>query len=215
MIYTYCKRCKTETPGEICSLCGKKGSAGSQRYIWSISINPLTDMGLWRGAILILLGVAALLLLIVFGLELMMHGNAQAQVLWQGRVPKLILILTPLGVGILLMALLLQGPEVNVFVLDKDGAHQQTWHKPSFIRSWARLQTADRGRDVRQQDGTVMRLSQERHMLWADVVSVQYLRQRSVIRLYHTPHFAPMILRLPSGEYDQAAIFVQKYCKGK
>ena len=215
MIKSYCKRCKIESLGETCSLCGKKPPAAAQRDIWSISTNPLTDPGLWRGAVLVLLGVAALLLLIVFGLEFMMRGNAQAHVLWQGRVPRLIFVLIPLGVGVMLLTLLLQGPEINMFVLDKDCAHQLTWHKPSAVKSWARLQTADRKRDVRQQDGTVMRLSQERHMRWDDVVSVKYLPQRAMIRLYHTPHCAPMILRLPSEEYDQAAEFVKKYCKGK
>ena len=215
MIKSYCKRCKIESLGDTCMQCGKRAPAAAQRDIWSISTNPLTDLRLWRGAVLVLLSVTALLLLIVFGLEFMMHGNAQATALWQGRVPRLIFVLIPLGIGVMLLMLLLQGPEINMFVLDKDCAHQLTWHKPSVIKSWARLQTADRKRDVRQQDGTVMRLSQERHMRWEDVVAVKDLPHRSVIRLYHTPHCAPMILRLPSEEYDLAAAFVGKNCKGK
>ena len=216
MIKSYCKRCKIESLGDTCMQCGKRAPAGSLRDVWSSTNYPIRDMRLWRGAFLVLLCVLALLLLIVFGLELMMHGNTQTEALWKGRMPLLIFILAPLGLGMMLILLLLQGQETNVYVLDKDGAHQVTWHKPSALRSWARLQTADRKRDVRQQDGTVMRLSQERHMRWEDVVAVKYLPQRSVIRLYHTPHCAPMILRLSSKEeYDLAAAFVGKYCKGK
>ena len=88
MIYSYCKRCKTESPGDTCAQCGKRSQPAAQRDIWSISVNPLKDTRLWRGAVCTVLGVAALLLLIVFGLELMMHGNARAQALWQGRVPS-------------------------------------------------------------------------------------------------------------------------------
>ena len=215
MIYSYCKHCKIESPGEDCQQCGKHATAAMQRDIWSISIMPLADGLTWRSTFFVLLSVAALLLALVFGLEFIVRGSADTAQLWQGRVPQLILALIPIGMGVMLLLLLLQGREVNVYYLDKDGAHQQTWHKPSRVKSWARLQSADRRRDVRQQDGSMMRLSQERHIRWQDVMTVQYLPQRSVIRLYHTPHCAPLILRMPGGEFNLAAAYVRKYCKGK
>ena len=73
----------------------------------------------------------------------------------------------------------------------------------------------DKSKDVPQQDGSVMHLSQERHMLWQDVQSVKYKPGKAVIQLYHTPHCAPLVLRLPPEEYDLAAAYVGKYCKGK
>ena len=215
MIYSYCKRCKTESPGEVCRQCGKRASAGAQRDIWSISTAPLLDGRIWLSTFLVLLCVAALLLLIVFGLEFIMHGSERTAQLWQGSVFRLILALVPLGMGVMFLVLLLQGKEANVYYLDRDGAHQQTWHRPSFIRSWARLQSADPGKNVPQQDGTVMHLSQERHIRWEDVQAVRYVPQRAAIRLYHTPHCAPMILRMPGNEYELAAAYVGKYCKGK
>ena len=60
-----------------------------------------------------------------------------------------------------------------------------------------------------------MHLSQERHMLWQDVVSVRYKPGSAAICVYHTPRCAPMVLKLPAQEYDLAAAYVGKYCKGK
>ena len=215
MIYSYCKRCKAESPGEFCQQCGKRATAAAQRDVWSIAVIPLTDGRIWRSAALSLLAVAVLLLIAVLGMEFILGGAEQAARLWRGGVPRLIAALLPLGIGVVFLFLALQGREVNVYFLDRDGAHMQTWHAPSLVKSWARLQSADRAKDVPQQDGTVMHLSQARHIRWADVQAVKYHPQRASICLYHTPHCAPMILRLPSGEYDLAAAYVGKYCKGK
>ena len=120
--------------------------------------------------------------------------------------------------GFLLVAflfLLAQGREVIVYVLDPQGAHLQTWHQPSRIKSWARLQSADPRQNIPQQDGSVMHLSQERHMIWNDVQSVRYKPRNAAILIYHTPYLAPMVLKLPPDEYEMAAAYVGKYCKGK
>ena len=215
MIYSYCKRCKKESPEDVCQQCGKRAPVAAQRDIWSISTVPLADGRIWLNTFFTLLSVVALLLLLVFGVEIIVNGTGQAALLWQSAACRLILALLPLGMGLMLLLLLLQGREVNVFVLDKEGAHQQTWHKPSFIKSWARLQSVDRERDVRQLDGTVMHLSQERHLLWKDVQDVKYRKRKSAISIFHTPHCAPMVLKLPYGEYDLAEAYVQKYTKKK
>ena len=216
MIYSYCKRCKLETPGDICSGCGKRASASAQRDVWSIAAVPLSDGRIWRGALLTLLGVAALLLISVFGMEAMLSGQQRAAALWQqGSFPRLVFAMVPVGLAVVFLFLTVQGREVNVYVLDGKGAHQQTWHEPRKWKSWARLQSADPEKDIQQQDGSVMHLSQERHMLWKDVQAVQYKPGRAAIYLYHTPHCAPMALRLPAEEYELAAAYVSKYCKGK
>lgn len=155
------------------------------------------------------------MLALVFGLEAMVSGSVQVARLWAGSLPQAIFAVLPLGLAATFLALFLQGREVIVYVLDPRGAHLQTWHEPSRLKSWARLQSADPGRDVPQQDGSVMHLSQERHCLWADVQAVKYKPGRAAIYLYHTPHIAPMVLRLPPDEYDVAAAYVGKYCKGK
>lgn len=215
MIYSYCKRCKVESPGDTCQSCGKRATVAAQRDIWSIASVPLADGRIWRGALAALLCVAALLLLIIFGLEAMLSGSSKTAMLWQSALPRIILALIPLGLLAVFLFLLAQGREVIVYVLDPTGAHLQTWHQPGRIHSWARLQSADPDRNVPQQDGTIMHLSQERHMLWQDVQSVKYKPGSAVIQIYHTPHCAPMVLRLPAEEYELAAAYVNKYCKGK
>lgn len=215
MIYSYCKRCRMESAGDVCAGCGKRATAALQRDKWSILTLPLADGRAWRTSILALFGAAALVLGAVFGLEALFGGPARVSMLWQSAVIRVTLAVAAMGLAVVFLFLLLQGRETNVFALDSQGAHQHTWHGPEKWKSWARLQSADPARDIPQQDGTVMHLSQERHMLWQDVISVQLRPNTSTILLYHTPHCAPMALRLPAGEFDLAADYVGKYCKGK
>ena len=215
MIYSYCKHCKMESPGDTCTGCGKRSTAASQRDVWSIASVPLSDGRVWRSALYTLLGVSALILLLVLVMESLHRDFTAARQLLSGSLPRLIAAMAALGLVMVFLFLALQGREVNVYVLDPQGAHLQTWHGPQKWKSWARLQSADPGKNVLQQDGSVMHLSQERHMLWRDVQSVRYKPGRAAIYVYHTPHCAPLILKLPAEEYDLAAAYVGKYCKGK
>ena len=215
MIYSYCKRCKLESPGDTCPGCGKRSTAAAQRDVWSIAAVPVSDGRIWRSALYTALGVSLLLLIVILSLEALTKDYAAAARLIQGPMPRLIAAMAAAGLVITFLFLFLQGREVNVYVLDPQGAHLQTWHGPQKWKSWARLQSADPRKNILQQDGTVMHLSQERHMMWRDVQSVRYSPGRASIYVYHTPHCAPMILRLPAEEYDLAAAYVGKYCKGK
>ena len=215
MIYSYCKRCRMESPGDVCSGCGRRATASLLRDKWSVDSIPLRDGRTWRTAFSALLGASGLLLAAVFGLEAVFGGPARVALLWRSALIRVTLAFAVIGLAVVFLFLLLQGREANVFTLDAIGAHQHTLHGPQKWKSWARLQSADPAKDIPQQDGTVLHLSQERHMLWKDVVSVQYRPERSMILLYLTPHFAPMTLKLPAGEYEMAESFVKKYCKGK
>lgn len=215
MIRSYCGKCKRESAGDTCESCGRRATAAFLRDVWSISAMPLADGRIWLSILYALIAVVALMLAFVFGLEALLSGNVKAEQLWAGPLTTYIFCILPLGLMAAFLFLLWQGKEVVVFILDKSGAHLQTWHEPSLIKSWARLQSADHTRDIPQPDGTVMHLSQERHMLWQDVQAVKYRQMQGVIYLYHTPHCAPMVLRMPEGEYDNAAAFVGKYCKNK
>ncbi len=215
MIYSYCKRCKLESPGDVCRSCGKRATANAQRDVWSIASVPLADGRTWKGVFYTLLTVAALLLAVVFGLESLTSDGGKVAQLWNSAVPRMIILILPMGMLVAFLFLLAQGREVIVYVLDPQGAHLQTWHQPSRIKSWARLQSADPRQNIPQQDGSVMHLSQERHMIWNDVQSVRYKPRNAAILIYHTPYLAPMVLKLPPDEYEMAAAYVGKYCKGK
>jgi hypothetical protein len=215
MIYSYCKRCRMESPGDVCSGCGRRAAAALLRDKWSVDSIPLRDGRAWRTSICALLGASALMLAAVFGLEAVFGGPARLTLLWRSALIRVTLAFAVIGLSVVFLFLLLQGREANVFTLDASGAHQHTLHGSQKWKSWARLQSADPGKDIPQQDGTVLHLSQERHMLWKDVISVRYRPERGVILLYHTPRLAPMELRLPAEEYEMAESFVKKYCKGK
>ncbi|MBR5109553.1 MAG: hypothetical protein IK099_05100 [Clostridia bacterium] len=215
MIYSYCKRCNLESPGDMCTGCGKRAPVSAQMDQWSIAAHPLTDGRVWRSVLFSLLASAVLLMAVVFGMEAVINGGEAAGVLFRGSLPRMILALVPVGMAAAFLFLLLQGQEVEVFKLDAQGAHLRTWHGPQKWKSWARLQSADPRKNVPQQDGSVVHLSQERHLLWKDVQSVQYRPSKATISIYHTPHVAPLVLRLPPEEYELAKAYVGKYCKGK
>ena len=215
MIYSYCKRCNLESPGDTCTGCGKRAAVSAQMDQWSIASKPVLDGRIWRSALIALLSAALLLMAAVFGMEAAVNGGEAAGVLFRGSTPRMILTLVPVGLAITFLFLIAQGQEVNVFKLDAQGAHLRTWHGPQKWKSWARLQSADPRKNVPQQDGSVVHLSQERHLLWKDVASVQYRPARAIIAIYHTPHIAPLVLRLPPEEYELAKAYVGKYCKGK
>ena len=215
MIYSYCKRCNLESSGDTCTGCGKRVAVSAQMDQWSIASKPVLDGRIWRSALIALLSAALLLMAVVFGMEAAVNGGEAAGVLLRGSLPRMILALVPVGLAITFLFLLVQGQEVNVFKLDAQGAHLRTWHGPQKWKSWARLQSADPNKNVPQQDGSVVHLSQERHLLWKDVAAVQYRPARAIIAIYHTPHIAPLVLRLPPEEYELAKAYVGKYCKGK
>lgn len=215
MIRSYCSKCKHESAGDSCDTCGRRATAAALRDVWTVSALPLADGRIWLSVLGALAAVVALMLALVFGLEALLSGNLKTAQLWAGPLPTYIFSVLPLGLMAAFLCLLWQGREMVVFILDKSGAHLQTWHEPSLIKSWARLQSADHARDIPQPDGAVLHLAQERHMLWKDVQNVRYSPNKGVICLYHTPHCAPMVLRMPEGEYENAAAFVGKYCKNK
>ena len=84
MIYSYCKKCKMESPGDVCPGCGKRATAASQRDIWSVAAVPLSDGRIWRGAALALVTVAALLFTVIFGLETAVNPQTAAN-MWHSR----------------------------------------------------------------------------------------------------------------------------------
>lgn len=213
MIELYCKKCKRKHEGQFCPLCGGRSSDASATDMWSVKRVPVADGGVWRGVFVVLLAVTALVFALVFGVEALSSSGDKVQALLKSDLLSAVLTVPIVGFALALADLFLQGGEVSVYVLDGGGAHLATWHKPSLVKSLARLQSPDPAADIPQPDGSVMRLSQERHTLWNDVHSVRYLPKRGQILIYHTPHCAPMTLCLPADEYDAAAAYVQKKCK--
>lgn len=215
MIRYYCKKCNAENPSPVCAHCGKKLSGNTMRNVWRVYRLPLSDSGTWFSVLSISALIALLLFLILFGAEFFMTGLQQMTALFSTNLPAVLFALIPLSLCIACIVLTLQGREILLYALDMQGAHLQTWHDASRIKCWARLQLMKPEDAVPQQDGTQLIMAQVRHMLWKDVRQVRYSPRKGEIRLYHTPHIAPMVLRLPPEEYEGCEALVKKFCKGK
>ncbi len=213
MIRYYCRKCGIDNAEAECRQCGKKLPAAVMRDIWRVYRIPLTDLGAWKSAFLILLCCAAAVLLLILVWETAAGGLNAALRLFSGGLALRLALIVPAGLAAVLLFRALQGRETLVFSLDAQGAHMQTWHDAGRLKSWARLQRAHQEDAAEQQDGSLLLQSQTRHLLWSDVKRLLFQPDRGEIRLFHARHAAPMVLRLPPEEYDNAELLVKKYCK--
>ena len=69
MIKYYCKKCNLDNDGPMCMNCGKKLSGSTMHSVWAIRRLPLTDGGVWLGALGIASLVVLILFLLIFGAE--------------------------------------------------------------------------------------------------------------------------------------------------
>ncbi len=213
MIELYCKKCKQKHDGQTCPRCGGRSSDATATDMWSVRRTPITDGGAWLRVFVALCAVTLLVFALVFGVEAISSSGDKMQALLSSDLLSAVLTAPAVGFAAALLLLALQGSEICVYVLDGGGAHLATWHKPSAVKSLARLQSPDPAADIAQPDGSVMHLSQERHMLWGDVRFVRYDDRHGRIFLYHTPRCAPMVLCVNSEEFPDAAAYVQRKTK--
>ncbi len=212
MIVSYCKKCKLDSEGTVCSSCGKRASASCVRDVWRIVRVPGADAGTWRSVARGILLAAAVL---TGGLVLLERFQSSQQDFENhlGGILSTAAILTAGVFAIAAALLLLQGREEIRYTLDMTGAHLQTWHRASYLRSWARLQSARMDRAIPSRDGSRYVISEERHIRWKDIHEIKYVPSAGVIKLYHVRHLAPFILRIPDEEYDTAEAIVKKHTR--
>ena len=212
MIVSYCKKCKLDSEGTVCSSCGKRASASCVRDVWRIVRVPGADAGTWRSVARGILLAAAVL---TGGLVLLERFQSSQQDFENhlGGILSTAAILTAGVFAIAAALLLLQGREEIRYTLDMTGAHLQTWHRASYLRSWARLQSARMDRAIPSRDGSRYVISEERHIRWKDIHEIKYVPSAGSIKLYHVRHLAPFILRIPDEEYDTAEAIVKKHTK--
>jgi len=214
MIVSYCKKCKIDSEGTTCSRCGKHASSSQTRDVWRTVRVPGADTGAWRSAITVIGIVALLLLTGLLVLERLTNTDRNLAAA-SGIIISSVAVCAVIAILVVALAFALQGREEIRFTLDMEGAHTQTWHRAGYLRSWARLQHADMKSAVRSRDGTYYVKCEERHILWRDVNQTRYSPASGTIRLYHTPHLAPFVLRLPPEEYAMAEALVKKHSKNR
>ena len=215
MIVSYCKKCKKESEGSVCRYCGKRASASCVRDVWRATRVPAADGAAWKSIIGVLLIVTVLILVVLFTFEKLVNSTPAFKALLTGQMLTLTLSIPFVGLLICFAALTLQGREEVRYSLDTVGVHTQVWHRASRLRSIARLQASRLNKAIAANDGTKYILADERHLIWSDINEIHYAPSAGLIKLYHTPHFAPLILRIPPEEYETAEEIVKKMAKIK
>ena len=212
MIVSYCKKCKLDSEGTVCSSCGKRASASCVRDVWRIVRVPGADAGTWRS---VARGILLAAVILTGGLVLLERFQSSQQDFENhlGGILSTAAILTAGVFAVAAAMLLLQGREEIRYTLDMTGAHLQTWHRASYLRSWARLQSARMDRAIPSRDGSRYVISEERHIRWKDIHEIKYVPSTGSIKLYHVRHLAPFILRIPDEEYDTAEAIVKKHTR--
>ncbi len=215
MIVSYCKKCQKESTGAVCSYCQKKQPASSVRDVWRAVRVPVADAHAWRSIISALLLIAVLLFGVLFLFERLLTITPMMDAIALNQLITYIVLLPIVGVIMCFFILSLQGREEIRYALDTTGVHIQVWHRFTYTRCIFRLQAPCKKNLQLSQDGTKFILSDERHMMWQDINEIKYIPSTGIIRLYHTPHLAPVILRVPEEEYDTAEKIIKKYSKIK
>ncbi len=212
MIVSYCKKCKLDSEGTVCTSCGKRASAAGVRDVWRIVRVPGADAGTWRSVA----GGVLLAALLLGGGLVLLERLQSTQADFELHVSGILSAVAILAAVCFLLAgalLMLQGREEIRYTLDMTGAHSQTWHRASYLRSWARLQSARMETAILSRDGSKYVVSEERHIRWQDIHEIKYVPSAGMIKLYHVRHLAPFILRIPDEEYDTAEAIVKKHAK--
>lgn len=206
----YCEKCNILCSGRQCTKCGKNLPSAAYRDVWHVVRVPASDGIVWKPVLLVLLSVTVLLL--VFTAVFCLMNQSVGALLSEGTVP-VILSVIPAGIILTLIVLVMQGREDLWYTLESTGAREQTWHRPSRLHSWSRLQTYRAEDACSQPDGTMLTLSKEKAISWKDVCQVKLQPNKGRILLYHTPHVAPLTLRIPAEEYNEAEALIKKVCK--
>ena len=212
MIVSYCKKCRLDSEGTVCSSCGKRASASCVRDVWRIVRVPGADAGTWRS---VARGILLAAVILTGGLVLLERFQSSQQD-FENHLGGILSTSAMLTAGVFAIAaalLLLQGREEIRYTLDMTGAHLQTWHRASYLRSWARLQSARMDRAIPSRDGSRYVISEERHIRWKDIHEINYVPSTGSIKLYHCRQLAPFILRIPDEEYDTAEAIVKKHTR--
>lgn len=206
----FCEKCNQLNERRQCMKCGKNLPTATYREVWNVVRVPVSDGILWKRVMLILLSVVGILILLS---ALFCVFSRDMNALIDQGIITVIMALLPVGVLFTVLVLLLQGRENVWYTLANTGAWEQTWHRPSRLHSWSRFETYRSENAYPQPDGSILTMTKERSIYWKDVCRVRFQADKGRILLYHTPHVAPLILRIPAEEYNEAEMLIKKVCK--
>ena len=180
----YCKKCGREVEaGEVCPLCGTRLGKTSAHVVWCEQVTPVRDWMSWNAVLRVLLpaGLAALLLILLS--EGLSGGMAAVERLLASGLPATLAILLGTALALVLLILLLQGPELADYVVDNRGIHETRYlPNPTAVRLLARMKSPALAREAQGQT-PVVKLS-ERGIAWRDVARVQLWPEKCMVLVY-------------------------------
>lgn len=210
----YCRRCKREVPlGVACPFCAGKLSKTNERLSFQIGRIPVRDWFAWNHALRVVLPVLFLVAVLSLLLEGVLSGGRGIQALFlQGFFWTLV---TVLGVMLLLMMLILliQGPEVVHFTLDKEGVRRDTYlQNPTAIRLYARFLSPQVVEKLNPQRDVVPgpMLIHRVEIHWQDVRRVRCWRETRQFLFFQPSYWQVMVVTCPTVLYPEAEAYVRK-----
>lgn len=214
----YCRKCKTQTPlGETCPYCGGKLTQTGEQVSFGVIRVPLREWFAWNNVLRIALPVWLLVLVAAVVAEACATGADGVAALFTHGFFWTMMAVLGVMLFLILILLLLQGPEKVHYVLDKDGVHARTYlpkEAPS-VRLYARFltpQAVERIEDERQPlEGLV--LVRRVSLPWSSIRRVRIWTEGSAVLFFRPTFWQTLAIRCPAGELEQTEAYARKKLK--
>lgn len=213
----YCRKCKAETPdGETCPYCGKALTKTGRRLSFGVIRTPWKDWFSWNELLRIalpMLGMIALMILLSEGLLSGVQGLLA--LLARGFVFTMMAIL---GIMLLLILILLilQGPEKVHYILDKDGVTACTYvDQGKKLPRIARFVTADQADFLSQTEHALPGLTLVKRVIlpWEKVRRVRIWQEGQTILFYRPSWWQALAMPCPPDDMPEAENFIRQKMK--
>ena len=206
----YCKKCNREVqPGEICPRCGTKLAKNAVHAAWVVERRPVADWMCWNAVMRWLLPAGMAVLLLVLALEALSGGTEAVERLFRGSFPLTLGLLLAFLLLLVLLALVLQGPELMDYVVDSRGIHVTRYlPEPTPLKLLVRLKSPalTAGLDP---ENPVLQL-ESRDLAWKDVARVQLWPEKCYILFYAPAWWLRIPVRCTPFSWEDALVFVRE-----
>ena len=207
----YCKKCNQEVaPGEICPQCGTKLAKSATHAAWVLERTPVKDWMCWNAVMRWLLPAALAVLVLGLLLEGLSGGLAAVENLFRGPFPLTLLAGLCAVVGLVLLALALQGKELMDYVVDSRGVHVTRYlPNPTALKLLCRLKSPGLLHQTdASADTPVLRLD-EQDLPWRAVARVQLWPEKCYVLFYAPAWWLRIPVRCTPYTWEDALFYVR------
>ena len=220
-LVNYCKKCRCEVSlGESCPHCGGKLAKTGEQVSFGRFNVPVRNWFCWNRLLRIALPVWLLILTAVLLSEGLSGGvNALARLLEAGFAFTMLGLLAGLVV-LILVILLLQGPEQVHYLMDREGVHVRTYlSDPTAARLSARFTTRGMCSHLEETDPRppLPGLTQVSRVFlpWNRISRVNLWREGGSVQFYHPFFWEAVAIPIPPEEMECCEAFLGKKAKKK